>query len=53
MEIILRDESPEPADEELIIDLQSDAYFMGSFLLITMACLGLLQSIWIHRKLVY
>jgi rod shape determining protein RodA len=25
----------------------------GSFLLITMACLGLLQSIWIHRKLVY
>jgi rod shape determining protein RodA len=25
----------------------------GSFLLIVMACLGLLQSIWIHRKLVY
>lgn len=25
----------------------------GSFLLVTMACLGLLQSIWIHRKLVY
>jgi rod shape determining protein RodA len=25
----------------------------GSFLLITMACLGLLQSIWIHRKLVH
>ena len=25
----------------------------GSFLLITMACLGLLQSIWIHRKPVY
>ena len=25
----------------------------GSFLLITMASLGLLQSIWIHRKLVY
>ena len=25
----------------------------GSFLLITMACFGLLQSIWIHRKLVY
>jgi rod shape determining protein RodA len=25
----------------------------GSFLLISMACLGLLQSIWIHRKLVY
>jgi rod shape determining protein RodA len=25
----------------------------GSFLLIAMACLGLLQSIWIHRKLVY
>jgi rod shape determining protein RodA len=25
----------------------------GSFLLITMACLGLLQSVWIHRKLVY
>ena len=25
----------------------------GSFLLITMTCLGLLQSIWIHRKPVY
>jgi rod shape determining protein RodA len=25
----------------------------GSFLLITIACMGLLQSIWIHRKLVY
>jgi rod shape determining protein RodA len=25
----------------------------GSFLIITMACLGLLQSVWIHRKLVY
>ena len=25
----------------------------GSFLLITMACLGILQSVWIHRKLVY
>jgi rod shape determining protein RodA len=25
----------------------------GSFLLITMACMGLLQSVWIHRKLVY
>jgi cell division protein FtsW (lipid II flippase) len=25
----------------------------GSFMLITIACMGLLQSIWIHRKLVY